>query len=198
MTSPPALPIAQLTRRLAECPPDFLAEPQLGGAVGVPVHAVVSDLLENLGGPPLSPFQAGTFMASGPMAKQRRNILRLVLIAAWLCADPALPPVPGMAAIILAFLSESLEPLARLTAADLFVSDPDRREELARLLLSALHLVPQGETPAQAADRLKALSTVERARVVQETRRQQENARKLQEAMRRQAALEAAAKVQRE
>ena len=39
-----------LTRRLAECPADFLAEPGLGGQGAVNVAAVLNDLMRELGG----------------------------------------------------------------------------------------------------------------------------------------------------
>ncbi|THB67839.1 MAG: hypothetical protein D6E12_07740 [Desulfovibrio sp.] len=190
-----------LTRRLAECPPEFLAEPRLGDSAqsqGVHVHAVITDLMDDLGGPPLSPVQAAKFQASGRKALEKRNRLRLALIASWLCHDGYFRAKPVHAPAILVFLSDVLPPLAKLTAADLFITDQDRREELVRALVAHLGLTPRGESPAQAADRLKALSTVERARLVRETQKQEAHARKLREAMKRKAARQAAAKVQRE
>ena len=54
------------------------------------------------------------------------------------------------------------------------------------------------KTEAQAEDRLRALDSVERARLVRDTREQQARARALREQMRKQEAAEAAAKVSRE
>ena len=78
------------------------------------------------------------------------------------------------------------------------VSDPDRREELARLCLRALGLLPAGETAAQAQDRLTTLSTAERQRVIREAREAERRAQKIREAMVKKAAEEAAAKYMRD
>ncbi len=50
------------------------------------------------------------------------------------------------------FLSESVPEMAKVIAAHKFISDPDRREELARMFLDALELRPLGETDEQAND----------------------------------------------
>ena len=50
--------------------------------------------------------------------------------------------------------------LIRLPAAERFVSDPERREELVRWVLARLGLRPAGESEHQAADRLSALDSV--------------------------------------
>ena len=78
-------------------------------------------------------------------------------------------------------LSRGLDELAALVPPERFVDDPDRREELVRLVLAGLGLRPKGETEAIAADRLKALSSVERARVLRETQKQVEHARRVRE-----------------
>ncbi|HNF58686.1 MAG TPA: hypothetical protein PLN89_03850, partial [Elusimicrobiota bacterium] len=70
--------------------------------------------------------------------------------------------------------------------------------ELARRLLKALDLRPEGETPAQAEDRLGALDSVELRRVMEASRQAQERAKSVLEAMRKKAAQEAAAQYGRE
>jgi hypothetical protein len=74
------------------------------------------------------------------------------------------------------------------------INDPDRREELVRLCLKGLGLIPQGESAAQAADRLTTLDSVERDRVIRETRQAEARAREIREAMARKRAEEAAAR----
>lgn len=187
--------IERLTHRLADAPPDFLSEPAIGGHGLVHVGAVVSDLIQDLGGAPLGSSEVGVFQARDP---KRRNLLRLVLIGSWLLHDDFFLSEQKHAKAALAWLAGGLEGLAALVAADLFVSDPDRREELARLCLSALGLRPKGESDAQARDRLNTLSSVEREKVIRATREQLERAQQIREAMRRKAAEEAAAKVSRE
>lgn len=187
--------LEKLTHRLSECPSDFLGEPAIGNRGSVRVDAVLSDLLQDLGGAPLDEGGARPFAASD---RSRRNYLRLALICAHLLHDDWFLSAQHFAPAARAWLAGGLEALAELVAADLFVTDPDRREELVRLCLQALGLRPAGETEAQAADRITTLSSVERDRVIKATRDQLERARQLREAMRRKAAEEAAAKEIRE
>jgi hypothetical protein len=96
------------------------------------------------------------------------------------------------------FLRVELALLAEYALADKFVTDPDRREELARLCLKALGLRPAGETEAQAQDRLTTLSTAERQRVIKAAQEAEDRARKIREEMARQAAYDAQMKSMRE
>lgn len=184
--------LEQLTHRLAECPAEFLAEPKLGGKGVVHVDALVSDLLLDLGGSNLDDREAGRFVSA---SKSERNRLRLVLIAAWLLHREWFCEARCYAEPAKEWLAGSFDGLPDLVVADLFVRDPDRREELARLCLAAIGVRPSGETEAQATDRLKTLDSVERNRVVQDSREQVQRARELREAMKKKAAEEAAAKV---
>lgn len=192
--------LEQLTRHLAECPPDFLAEPRLGTRGVVRVDAVVSDLMEALGGKPLSITRAKAFSPESSTAKVRRNRLRLVLVACrllhhhWFREAAQAAGNDSLAGPALDWLAKGLDELSALVAADLFVTDPERREELARLCLAALDLLPRGENKAQAEDRLRTVSAVERKRVVQEAKAREEHARKVREAMEAKKAREAAAK----
>jgi hypothetical protein len=184
-----------LTHRLAECPPEFLAEPRIAAHGLIRTPAVVSDLLALLGGGPLDEFAARYFAGT---RTEQRNLLRLVQVAAWLLGDPWFVAGRRFAPAAQEWLARGLEAPAALVAADLFVSDPERREELVRLCLAALGLRPAGETEAQAQDRLAASSSVERERVVRATKAQLRHARQVREAMRRKAAEEAAAREIRE
>ena len=83
-------------------------------------------------------------------------------------------------------------------AARRFVSDPDRREELARVALARLGYRPAGETLAQAQDRLTTLNSAERARVMNASRAAEERARQIREALAKKAAEESADKWTRE
>ncbi len=187
--------IDALTRRLSECPQEFLAEPMSKGKTdGINVAAVVADLLEDLGAPSGEGVTAGEVAAWNATGSGDRNWLRLALVTCWLCHDSWLREEARHAVKVKAFLQRGLRALAGLVAADLFVTDPDRREELARALLAALDLRPAGENEAQAADRLRSLSSVERAKVVAETKAQAERARKVREKMEAEAARQAAAR----
>jgi hypothetical protein len=188
----PGPAVAELVRWLSECPEDFLQPPRLGGKGKVHVEAVVSDLLRALGGPPLDREDAA--------ALQRADLpaARASLIGAWLLHHPSFRGRLELAAKARAFLTLGLAEAAAIVEPSRFVTDPDRREELARLALAALGLLPEGESAAAAQDRLSTLSSVERQRVLRETRAAQERIRQIREAMAKKAAEEAAAKYTRE
>lgn len=185
-----------LTRRLAECPAEFLAEPRIGANGVVAVPAVVADLLRDLGGPGLDARQAAAF--EGNDRRKHRNRLQCILVACWLLHDDWFRARPQFAPVARRFLAEGLDELAGLVPAARLATDPDRREELARLALQALGLRPAGESAEQAQDRLTTLSSVERQRVIKEATVAEERARKVREAMAKKAAEEAAAKYMRE
>lgn len=190
--------LESLTRRLAECPADFLGAPRDRSDKGeVHVAAVVFDLLRELGGTPLTPPELAAFEFKRGDARTERR-LRVVLIAAWLLYDSWFRSRNRFAIQACTLLATGLSDAAAVVPPPSFVSDPDRREELARLCLKALGLRPAGETEAQAEDRLATLDSVERARVVRETRAAEERARQIREEMARKAAEEAAAVYGRE
>jgi hypothetical protein len=83
-------------------------------------------------------------------------------------------------------------------AAKKFVTDPDRREELARVALARLGFRPAGETLAQAQDRLTTLNSAERARVMKAAQIAEQRARQIREELVRKAAEESADKWTRE
>jgi hypothetical protein len=183
--------LESLTRRLAETPAEFLAQPG-EGAGRVDVAAVVWDLLRELGGEPQS-ADVAPFRTARKGKRDDREPARAVLVAAWLLHDPWFRTRKLDHDAVLAFLRDTMPEVAKLVAAEALVSDPDRREELARLALSALGYRPADETRDQAADRLQTLSSVERRRVLEASRAAEERARQVREAMARVAAQEAAA-----
>jgi hypothetical protein len=194
--------LTSLTHRLAECPEEFLMEPAFPGVEGrkfekkIHTAALVSDLMEALGGKPL----ASTDLAAFPRADspESLNLLRLIQVCCHLFYDPWFRERDGFAGFVLDFLKSGLTDVARVVAADLFVKDPERREELARFCLAGLGLRPAGESEAQALDRLTTVDSVERKRILEETRIARQRAEELREAMARKAAREAASKMTRE
>lgn len=190
--------LESLTRRLAECPAEFLAEPRGKKGGTVYVTAVVYDLLRDLNGPPMTKEQAALFEITRDKSKEVRNRLQVILVACWLLHDPWFRYQGQFAASVYTLLASGLDELASLIPAQQFVNDPDRREELARISLKALGLRPAGESAAQSEDRLTTLDSVERSRVIREARAAEERARQIREAMARKAAEEAAAAYGRE
>ncbi len=192
-------PLETLTRRLAETPGDFLAEPWTGDHAAGTVHvpAVVHDLLTRLGGPPPPPPAGGPDALALDESQRDRPRLALTLLLCWLLDDDWFHRTRPAPADLLPLLGEQAAELSRVPAAR-FVTNPDRREELARLTLARLGARPAGETAAQAQDRLTALSSVERARVLRAARAAEERARAVREALAAKAAQESADKFTRE
>ena len=188
-------PLESLTRRLAECPPEFLASPRLGAVGKVVVPAVVADLLREIGGGALTPEAAAALDDNARWGK--RNTLSLTLVACWLLHDPWFRR-PDLAAAALSLLAGGLHELAQAASADKCITDADRREELARLCLKALGLRPAGESVAQAEDRLATLSSLERASLLKATAAAEKRAADIRAAMARKAQEEANLKAMRE
>jgi hypothetical protein len=186
-----------LTRRLAETPRPFLAEPRIRGRGEVELPAVVADLLLAVGSELPEVAAARSYR---PETKGQRNRARLTLIACWVLYDDWFHDQPDLASPMAELLQEALDPLAALIDAERFVADPERREELVRLLLHRLQLRPAGESQPQAADRLKSLDSVERDRLIRESKVREERAKakRLREEMASRRAREAAAKANRE
>ena len=196
MTAPgPQLEL--LTRRLAETPAEFLAPPRIGTGGTVHVAAVVNDVAARLGGrlPPAA--LAGLRSDSADDAPR----LAVAAVLAWLLADDwfmAAQPMRTVAEGLLDLFDTTAADLARSTRAQQFVADPERREELARVALARLGFHPFGESATQAADRLTAISGMERRRLLLASRAAEARAEKIRAALARQAAEEAADKWTRE
>jgi hypothetical protein len=76
--------------------------------------------------------------------------------------------------------------------------DPKRREEIVRSMLATLELLPEGETEAQADDRLTRVSSAQRKRLLAAARDAEARAEVVREALAAKAAQEAADKYTRE
>ncbi len=187
-------PLEILMRKIAEAGSDVLIEPRIGAQGVAPVDAVVADLFDLLGLD--APDSLDDFGINRSVQDRRR--LQITLLLTWLCTDQSLQANAKNAALLLQILQQVPAELARYTTVEQLVSDSDRREELARLTLARLQLLPLGETAAQAQDRLNVLSSAERERLVEASRAAESRARLLREAMARRAAEEAADKMGRE
>jgi len=190
--------IAQLTHRLAECPSEFLEPPFIEGTGLVHVDAIVADLEQFMGGPVLTAQDTRVFRQGRGEGAVAINHLKVVLIASWLLHDPWFAGRHTLAGDLPALLATTLAKVAAVVDAGMFVTDPDRREELVRLCLRDLGLRPDGESAEEAADRLTALDSVQRQKVAAEAKKAEERARRVREAMKKKEAEEAAARYGRE
>lgn len=180
--------VDELTHHLAECPEDFLATPTGSSDAGIHVDAVVYDTMLLLGGTTTA-RSLRNFLPS----EHRNSALRITLVTTWLLSHPWFVD-KGLADLAFDVLTKLPPEIAPLLKPERLVTDPDRREELVRLVLRGLKVVPLGETATHAADRLKSISSVERKRLLSETRAQVEHARLLRKAMGETQAREAAAR----
>jgi hypothetical protein len=191
----PGPPLETLLRRLADTPQEFLDEPRIAAVGQVFVPAVVNDLLARISTRAavlaLEPFRGNDRAID-------RNRLMVTMVMTWLLADEWFERLRLPQADLLQVLNETATELAAYAAAQKYLLDPQRREELARLSLARLGLRPAGETAEQATDRLSAISAPERNRLLQASRAAQERARAIREALVRQQAEAAADKWTRE
>ncbi len=184
-----------LTTRLAETPQIFWGEPVIRGEGALHVDAVVHDLLIEHGQAPPGLDSLRLFRGGNASA---RNHLRAAAITAWLLGHPWFRGRDDLDHTILDLLSKGLREVVKIVDAEQFILDPDRREELVRMALAAFDVTPDDESAAHAADRLKALDSVERARLVKEASEARARQRKLEAEMRRKAAEEASSRYNRE
>src|SRR5262249_38097480 len=134
----------------------------------------------------------------GKDPRNDRNRLAITLLLCWVLSDEWFRNHKLSPEAILGLLAEGSAQLSAQIAVRKFVTDPDRREELARFSLARLGYRPAGETIPQAEDRLTSLSSAERARVMQASRAAEQRARAIRDALARKAAQESADKFTRE
>lgn len=190
----PGPELETLLRRLTDVPPEFLLPPRIDGEGAVHTAAVVNDLFAMVRHVP--PPGLLERLASPREADRRRLVL--TAIVCWLLADPWFVKTALPALGLVQVFDQAVGELAQTADAPRFVSDPDRREELVRVVLARLGFRPQGETIEQATDRLSSLSAVERKRLLAASRAAEKRAREIREALARKAAEEAADKWSRE
>lgn len=187
-----------LTHHLADTPVEFLAEPRIAGvanAQAVAVAALVNDILLLHGArAPAASLQG--FI--GAQVKADRNRLALAMILCWLLADDWFIGQQLPQPALLQVLGEAARELAAATPAHQFTQDPERREELARIVLARLGFRPRDESVAQSTDRLSAISGTERRRLLEASRLAEQRAREIREALAKKAAEESADKWSRE
>lgn len=179
-----------LLRRLAETPRDFLDAPRIGNAGQLHVKALIFDLSHQID-------QSFTEADLRAFSSANANWMTLCAITCWLLGDDALLGRISKPRL-LPLLTQTLQALADEYKAERYILDPERREELVRITLADLGLLPAGETEAQAQDRLQALSSTERRRIIAAAREAEKRAREIREALIQKAAAEAADKYTRE
>ncbi|MCA9532444.1 MAG: hypothetical protein KC593_02150 [Myxococcales bacterium] len=179
------LSVERLCRRLGAIPGVFLEATEPGQAP-LATHAILYDLVLVQSGEPASEELVSAFTAtsaaveSSPKGKKRSASKKsagaavaptqrafLARLLAWLLMDDAFR---GTGRDALEVALEAPMSVLECVAARQFVEDSDRREELVRLTLRNLGLAPADERREDAEDRLSALDSVRRVRLLQEAR----------------------------
>lgn len=188
-------PLQTLIQRIAECPADFLDEPRLGNKGHLEVAALVNDCLRRAG------YRASAddlWRFVGDNAGADRKHLQLTALCVWLLGADWFREARLDGLALLNLLRADMAELAQSSQVDQCLHDAERREEFARFALARLGCRPAGESEAQASDRLSALSSIERQRLLRESQAAERRAREIREALARKAAEESADKWTRE
>jgi hypothetical protein len=177
--------ISELIHHIKRCPAEFLAAPVRRGKGEVNSEALVNDVLRMLTQQPTAPAKVA-------LAAERRSAAELLLIqiCCWVLTHPFFARIDN------GWFNEvfwaQLAAVAPHVKSELWVTDEQRAEELARMMLKCSGYVPAGETSDEALDRFDAVNTVKRIRVIEETAAAEERAKRLRRQMEEQRAREAA------
>lgn len=177
-------PLSRLHRRLLAFP--------TGGATDVNIAALTHDLLWTFA-------RESESLPELPTAMSASSPKPLLATLIWLLADGSLRGYSLTPEQVLRVLDgfARTDTLAN-PLSERGIASEDWREEVLRLLLSALNLRPQGETLVQAEDRLLMVSSSERRRVLDAARAAEQRAAAVRQALAEQKAREAADKYSRE
>jgi hypothetical protein len=208
-----------LLRRLLDIPTDFLVESEAsmgtrrGSTVNVTavVHDVVAMIFDRVdSGAELATNNTDREVVSreglerfeAALATDRQGrAAGFALLFAWILADPWFGRYAqtrvSQKRVWSTFTTLSVAHGAESSAAQ-WHGDPKRREEIVRSLFATLELVPEGETEAQADDRLTRVSSAQRKRLLAAAREAEARAEVVREALAAKAAQEAADKYTRE
>lgn len=188
-------PLQCLVARVADCPVDFLDEPRIGNSGQLEIAALVYDCLRAVG------YRASAAELrdfTGQEAGADRKHLQLAALCVWLLGYEWFRSIWLDGEALLTLLRTDMAALAKSSRVDKCLHDSERREEFARFVLARLGYRPEGESEAQATDRLSALSSLERQRLLKESQAAEQRAREIREALAQKAAAEAADKWTRE
>ncbi len=179
-----------LLYHLKACPDAFLQRPAARPGGGLHTDALLADAYRKVYGG----FRASRadLPAVPDLKRLEENHLVSISVACWLFSHSAFAGQPALLPGLDHFLFAVLPPVCRHVKPQDWLEDEDRAEEFVRLALRSCDLLPAGETPAEAADRLDALSTLKRLAVLRQTNESLERARAIRQKMAEEKAREAA------
>jgi hypothetical protein len=121
-----------------------------------------------------------------------QDITRSIYLGVWFFHHPIFIRHPELLEKINTFLLKRLPELCSYVAHQQWLDDEDRSEEFIREALQCCNMSIDGETHEEAADRLDALSTLKRQRVLKETNESMERMKAIRKKMAEDKAREAA------
>lgn len=152
-----SMDVNQLINHLKQCPPAFLRKK-------VNTFALLADTVRKLSGE--YETDSSIVLEQKALHSLEQNHLMTLKICCWLLShEQFTTPQPHLKQLQRRMLKQ-LEPLAKIVPYEKWVSDEERAEELIRLLLNWLQIIPDWETKEEAADRFSALSTIKRQEVL--------------------------------
>ncbi|MBN1185729.1 MAG: hypothetical protein JXB49_25835 [Bacteroidales bacterium] len=179
-----------LLYHLKRCPEEFLQKP--GPALGkkLQTEVLVKDRYRKI---------LGDFCVADDKLPSLKDIGSLsenhqlsIQVGCWLVSHPSFDFKPNLMIQVHKFLFMDLKEVCMFVKHREWVEDDDRAEEFIRLLLKRCEILPEGETEAQALDRLDALDTIKRQEVFKESNASMERIREIRRKMAEQKAREAA------
>ena len=177
-----------LHHRLTEFPKEWL-NPQLPSYFYALVHDTVYDLSASVNTSDLARFKRPYLQCEW---------YRATLLMTYFLMDSSFKGLRFELALLLDTFEITAKELARAGTNNVYIDDVDRREEFIRVVLSALNLRPKGETENQAEDRLQAVSSSERMKVLNAAKVAEQRAHDLRVALAKKKAKAAADKMTRE
>lgn len=180
-----------LLHHLRNCPPEF---PQLTNELGLMNYtvALIYDVYRGIYGDFTVPHDKLPSLNDFSWRYYGENECRSIQIGTWFFTYPLFQNQPSLAEGIKTFLLNKLPALSVFVNYQQWLDDEDRAEEFVREALQCCDILIDGETLEEAQDRLDALSTLKRQKVLKETNESMERMKAIRQKMAEQKAREAA------
>jgi hypothetical protein len=179
-----------LLHHLKNCPADFLTFNHAAGSKPI-TEALVYDLFRTVSGD-VTVSHKSLPDAGKLLWKLGENDHRSIHVGIWFFHQPLFTKDPSLAKGIRTFLFERLPELCQYVKCEEWLENEDRAEEFIREALRCCNIFIDGETAEEAQDRLDALSTIKRQKVLEETNGSLLRMKAIRQAMAEQKAREAA------
>lgn len=179
-----------LIHHLKEYPLEFQQIPDPGNIAMT--KALVADLLRAICGDFAVPDSKLPSLKDFEIRFFNENTTRSIHLAVWFFHHPMFLSQPALMNGITKFILQRIPELCAHVKHQQWVEDEDRSEEFIREVLQACNALIDGETIEEATDRLDAISTLKRQRVLKETNESLERTKAIRQKMAEQKAREAA------